>query len=134
MYSAYWQVKITPEDKMKTAFSTPSGHYHFQKLSYGLSNSPSSLQRLMDVILRNLTGEFCYVFIDDMLVFVDTIEHARRLHKVLQRFEKANLLHPGKCTYALPQVNYLGYVVSRDGVTASPRKYAQSGNIPYLRT
>jgi hypothetical protein len=51
------------------------------------------------------------------------MEHARRLDKVLQRFEKANLLlEPGKCTFALPKVNYLGYVVSRNGVTASPDK------------
>jgi hypothetical protein len=42
---------------------------------------------------------------------------------VLQRFEKANLLlQPEKCTFVLPQLNYLGYVVSRDGVTASPDK------------
>jgi hypothetical protein len=102
MYSGFWQVKIAPEDKIKTAFSTPSGYYHFQRLPYGLSNSTSSFQRLMDVVLRNLTGEFCYVFIDDILVFADTIEeHARRLDKVLQHFEKANLLlQPGKCTFA----------------------------------
>jgi hypothetical protein len=78
----------------------------------------------MDVVLRNLTGELCYVFIDEILVFADTIdEHARRLDKVLQRFEKANLLlQPGKCNFALPQVNYLGYVVSQEGVNASPEK------------
>jgi hypothetical protein len=78
----------------------------------------------MDVVLWNLTGELYFVFIDYILVFADTIEeHARRLDKVLQRFEKANLLlQPGKCTFALPQVNYLGYVVSRDGVTAFPDK------------
>jgi hypothetical protein len=93
LYSGFWQVKIAEEDKMKMAFSTPSGHYQFQKLPYGLSNSPASFQRLMEVVLRNLTGELCYVFIDDFLVFADTIkEHARRLRKVLQRFEKANLL------------------------------------------
>jgi hypothetical protein len=73
MYSGFWQVKIAPEDKMKTAFSTPSEHYHFQRVHYGLIKSPSSFWRLMDVILRNLTGEFCYVFTDDNLVFGDTI-------------------------------------------------------------
>jgi hypothetical protein len=122
MYSGFWQDKIAPEDKMKTAFSTPSGHYHIQILPYGLSNSPPSFQRLMDVVLRNLTGELCFVFIGEILVFADTIGHARRLDKVLQRFVKANLLQPGKCTFALPQINYLGYAVSRDGVTASPEK------------
>jgi len=87
-YSGFWQVKIT-EDKMKTAFSTPSGHYHFQRLPYGLSNSPATFQRLMDVVPRNLTGQLFYDFIDDFLVFADTIEeHAHRLQKVLLRFEK----------------------------------------------
>jgi hypothetical protein len=47
----------------------------------------------MNVVLRNLTEELCFVFIEDALVFADTIEkHACRLEKVLQRFEKANLL------------------------------------------
>jgi len=135
LYSGFWQVKIAEENKMKTAFSTPSGHYHFQRLPYGLSNSPASFQRLMDVVLRNLTGELCYVFIDDVLVFADTNEeHARRLEKVLRRFEKANLLlQPEKCAFAQPQVNYLGYVVSRDGVTASPDKVKAVRQYPVPR-
>jgi len=59
-----------------------------------------------------------------VIVFVDTIEeYARRLKHVLQRFEIANLqLQPGKCVFMQPQVQYLGYVVSRDGITASPDK------------
>jgi hypothetical protein len=136
MYSGFWQVKMASEDKMKTTFSTPSGHYHFQGLPYGLSNSPSIFQRLMDVVLRNLTGELCFVFIDDILVFVDTIEeHARRLDEVLQRFGKANLL----LQQVLPQVNYLVYVVSQDGVTAYPekvlafRKYPVPKNVKEVR-
>jgi hypothetical protein len=60
---------------------------------------------------------------------------------VLQRFEKVNLLlQPGKCPFALPQVNYLGYVVSRDGFTASPekvlavRKYQVPKNVKEVRS
>ena len=105
-YSGFWQIKIAEEDKVKTAFSTTSGHYHFHRLPYGLSNSPASFQRLIDVVLRNLTGTECFVFIDDVILFSDTIqEHARRLEHVLQRFEKANLqLQPEKCLFAQPQV------------------------------
>ena len=44
-YSGFWQIKLAEEDKMKTAFSTSSGHYHFHRLPYGLSNSPASFQR-----------------------------------------------------------------------------------------
>jgi transposase InsO family protein len=123
-YSGFWQIKIADEDKPRTAFSTPSGHYQFQRLPYGLSNSPASFQRLMDIVLRNLSGTECFVFIDVVIIFSDTIEeHTRRLEHVLQRFEKATLqLQPGKCVFAQPQVHYLGYIVSRDGITASPDK------------
>ena len=109
---------------MKTAFTVPSGSYNFLRLPYGLSNSPASFQRLMDVVLRDLIANQCYVFMDDVIVFGRTIEeHAERLEHVLQRFERANLqLQPGKCVFAQPRVEYLGYVVSREGIRASPAK------------
>jgi hypothetical protein len=76
----------------------------------------------MDLVLKNLTGTECFVFTDDLILFADTIqEHARRLEHVLQRFDRANLqLQPGKCVFA--KVEYLGYVVSREGISASPDK------------
>jgi hypothetical protein len=54
------------------------------------------------------------VFIDDIVIFSKSAqEHALRLENVLQRLDKANLqLHPGKCVFAQPQINYLGYVLS----------------------
>jgi len=64
------------------------------------------------------------VLIDDVIVFGRTIEeHAGRLEHVLQRFERANLqLQSGKCVFAQPRVEYLGYVVSRDGIRVSPAR------------
>jgi len=99
LYSGFWQIKLAEEDKLKTAFTVPSGSYNFLRLPYGMSNSLASFQRLMDVVLRNLVVNECYVFIDDVIIFGRTIEeHAARLEHVLQRFEKANLqLQPGKC-------------------------------------
>lgn len=55
---------------MKTAFSVPSGHYHFHRLPYGLANRRARFQRLMDVLLRDLTGSECYVFIDGVIILV----------------------------------------------------------------
>jgi len=91
---------------MKRAFTVPSGSYKFFSLPYGLSNSPASLQRFMDVVLRDLVGTECYVFIDDVIDFGHTIEeHAGRLEHVLQRFERANLqLQSGKCVFAQPRI------------------------------
>ena len=62
LYSGFWQIKLTEEYKMKTAFTVPSGSYKFLRLPYGLSNSPASFQRLMDVVLRDLVGTECYLF------------------------------------------------------------------------
>ena len=74
--------------------------------------------------LRDLSGTECWIFLDNLIVFSDTIEeHASRLEHVLQRFERANLqLQPAKCVFAKPQLQYLDYIVSRDGITASHDK------------
>ena len=68
----------------------------------------------MDVVLKDLVGTECWVFIDDVIIFSRSAqEHAQRLENLLQRFDKANLqLHPDKCVFAQPQVNYLGFVLS----------------------
>jgi len=134
-YSGFWQIKIAEEDKLTTAFSTPSGHYHFNRLPYRLSNSPASFQRLMDIVLRNLSRTECWIFIDDLILFADTIEeHVRQLEHVLQRLERANLqLQPAKCIFAQSQVQYLGYIVSRDGITASPDKLEAVRRYPVFK-
>jgi hypothetical protein len=78
----------------------------------------------MDIVLRDLVRTVCYTFIDDVIVYGNTIEeHACRLEHFLQRFERPNLqLQPSKCVFALPEFEYLGYIVSRDGVQVSPAK------------
>ena len=74
----------------------------------------------MEAVLRDLTATECWIFINDLILFAGTIEeHASRLEHVLQRLEKVNLqLQPAKFVFAQPQVQDLGYVVSRDGITA----------------
>ena len=94
--SVFWQVKIKEEHKERTAFTVPSGHFEFNRLPFGLSNSPANFQRLMDFVLRNLIGEEYFVYIDDVILFPKTAEeHATRLEHLLELFENANLqLHP----------------------------------------
>jgi hypothetical protein len=101
-YSGFWQINIKEEHKERTAFSVPSGHYEFNRLPFGLSNSPSSFQRLMDIVLKNLVGTECCVSIDDNVIYSKSAqEHALRMENVLQRLDKANLqLQPGKCVCA----------------------------------
>jgi hypothetical protein len=93
-------------------------------MPFGLCNSPSTFQQILDAVLKDLVGSDCWVYLDEVIIFSKPAqEHAQRLEKVLQRFDKANLqLNPGKCIFAQPQVQYLGFVLSEEGVSASPDK------------
>jgi hypothetical protein len=117
-------MEIKEEHKELTGFSVPSGYYEFNRLPFGLSNSPANFQRLVDTVLKDLVGTECSVYVDDVIVFSSSAEdHARRLENVLQRFDRANReLHPGKCVFAQPQGQYLGFVLSQEGITPSPEK------------
>jgi hypothetical protein len=91
---------------------------------------------MVDVVLKNLTGTECWVFINDVIIFSKSAEeHAQRLANVLQRFENANLqLQPEKCVFAQPEVQYLGHVISREGIRASPEKVKAVQDYPVPRT
>jgi hypothetical protein len=122
-FQGFWQTKIREDHKERTGFTIPSGHYEFNKLPFGLSNSSSSFERLMDIVLKNLVGIYCYVYLDDVIFSQTAKEHAQRLESILHRFDRENLqLNQEKCVIAQPHVNYLGYVLSEKGVSASPDK------------
>jgi hypothetical protein len=86
----------------------------------------------MDVVLKNLTGVQCWVFIDDIIIFSKSAEkHSLRLENVLHRFDNTNLqLHPGKCEFAKSQVQYLGFILSENGVAASADKVKAMRDYP----
>jgi hypothetical protein len=89
----------------------------------------------MDPVLKDFVETECRIYIDDIVVFsVTPDEHARRLENVLQRFERANLqLHKGKCVFAQPQVQYVGFVLSQEGITSSPEKVKAVRQYLHLR-
>ena len=118
MASGYWQVEVEPESREKTAFKTFLGSFQFNVLSFGLCNAPSAFQLLMEVTLADLTPQTCLVYIDDCWVFSETFgQHLHDLENVFLHFQSHNLeLKPSKCTFAQSSVNFLGHVVSREGV------------------
>ena len=70
-------------------------------MPFGLTNSPAIFQHLMDCLLAGLTWEICLVYLDDIIIFSDTIEkHLERLSLVLQRIINAGMkLNLDKCSF-----------------------------------
>ena len=110
--------------KEKTAFITHNGLYEFNVLPFGLCNSPATFQRLMTHALRGLEWDICLVYIDDLIIFSRTFDdHLLHLEKVFKRLKEANVrLKPSKCYFVQSKVDYLGHVVSAEGLSPNPNK------------
>ena len=73
MKSGFWQVQIQLEDRYKTAFTVPFGHYEWNVMPFGLKNAHSEFQNIMNDIFNNYT-KFSIVYSDDVLIFSNSIE------------------------------------------------------------
>ena len=122
--SGYWQIEMAADSKEKTAFITHNGLYEFNVLPFGLCNSPATFQRLMTHVLRGLEWDICLVYIDDLIIFSRNFEdHLKHLEEVFKGLREANVrLKPSKCHFVKPQVEYLGHVVSAEGLKPNADK------------
>jgi transposase InsO family protein len=122
--SGYHQVRMNDTDKDKTAFVTREGTFRFRVMPFGLCNAGATFQRLMDIIMSGLNFEICLVYLDDIVLFSSSIDqHMERLRLLLARLRAANLkLKPSKCQILRRQVEFLGHVVSGDGIATAPSK------------
>ena len=122
--SGYWQVALEENDKEKTAFSTPQGHFEFNVMPFGLTNAPATFQRLMECALAGLNNDQCLIYLDDIIIFSSSfLEHLQHLRNTFMALRKAHLqLKLSKCSFAHDEVRYLGHIVSAAGVKPNPCK------------
>ncbi len=111
----YNNVQIREGDQEKGAFKTNLGLYEPCVMFFGLTNSPSTFQTMMDTIFRDLTatGEVV-IYMDDILIATpnNTPHHRQLVHQVLDKLEEHDLfLKPEKCTFEVPEIKYLGLVI-----------------------
>ena len=133
--SGFHQIKMDPADAHKTAFSSPFGHFEFKRMPFGLSNAPATFQRLMDNLLRGLQGNTLFVYLDDIVVYADSIEeHNDKINELFSRLRKAGLkLQIDKCEFLKRKVNYLGHVLSEEGLSPDPKKISAVKDFPTPR-
>lgn len=122
--SSFHQIALRPCDRYKTAFTVLGSHYEFNRMPFGLINSAAAFQRIMSQVLDGLIGIYCFVYIDDIVVYGDTIDtHFRNLSIVLERLRVNKLkVKPSKCHFLEAEICYLGFVISRDGVKMDKKK------------
>lgn len=122
--SGFHQIEVDPKDIEKTAFTVDHGHYEFLRMPMGLKNAPSTFQRVMDNVLRDLLDTTCIVYLDDIIIFSTSLqEHIVKLKSVFDRLRKFNFkVQLDKSEFLRKEVNYLGHVITPDGIKPNPDK------------
>ena len=122
--NAYHLVRIREGDEWKTAFNTHLGHFEYLVMPFGLTNAPAVFQALVNDVLRDLINNTVVVFLDDILIFSESLaDHVTHVRIVLRRLlENRLFVKAEKCTFHASSVEFLGHVISSGAVQADQKK------------
>ena len=120
----YHQITMEGDSIYRTTFTTPLGQWEFLAMPFGLCSALATFQRLMNKVFAAEVNDFILVYLDDILIFSNSVEeHWRHLKITLEWLREAKLygrIH--KCEFLKTRVDYLGFEVSEEGIHASPEK------------
>jgi len=139
LLSGFHQLRMSEADIHKTAFATPSGLYEFVSAPFGLTSVPGAFQRFMQFVLaEHIEAGYCVVYCDDIAVFSqsdDPLVHLQHLEAVLASLREHQLLAKGsKCEFMRREAEFLGFMVSGEGVRPLPSKIEAVLQIPVPET
>ena len=121
--TGFHQVPLDPSTRYLSSFVTPDGTWEYLFVSMGLKPAPMWFQYVMVNLLSDLTS-FAFVFIDDIVIGANSEKEMReRLDLILSRLENRHVrLNRDKCVFGVPCVEYLGFVVDKEGLKISPSR------------
>lgn len=130
MKNGFYQIAISPDSTKYTAFVTPDGHFEFLKMPFGICNGPSVFQKAIMRAVKDL--KFILVYIDDLLIPFSTIsEGIDYLNQTFRALSNAGFtINLNKCRFFETSIEYLGRIISHEGVKPSPRKVSALVNSP----
>ena len=130
--SGYHHVEMTKEAHPKTAFTLPAnlGKWEFLRCPFGLAQAPAYFQRLTNEVLAPF--DFAFGYLDDILIYSpDVATHLKHLEQIFERLCEVDLkLKMEKCSFLKKHIQYLGHIVSGDGITPVPEKLDSIQNMP----
>jgi len=121
---AYNLIRIAKGEEWKTAIRTRYGHFEFLVMPFGLCNAPATFQAFLNDVLRECLDTVVVIYLDDILIYSqDKATHTADVRRVLQLLPDAQLqVNLEKCEFGVEKVEFLGYIISPEGVSmALPR-------------
>jgi hypothetical protein len=135
----YNNIRIKKGDKWKAAFKTKFGHWEPLVMFFGLTNSPSTFQEMMNVIYKDIIerhaarGTIIQIYMDHIAITTSRTlqDHINVVHNVLRVAEQHNLYFKlSKCTFHASSIDYLGVIIEKGMTCMDPVKIAGIKNWP----
>ena len=136
MIFRYKKILVHPDDQNKTSFTTPWGTFMYAKMSFGLMNAGTTLQREMDITFVKEKDIFVVIYLDDITVYLDLdLQHIENLRRVFLKCRKFGIsLNPKKSHFAILKEKLIGHIISKDGIKIDPSRVEAIKNIGFPRS
>ena len=129
--SGYYHIGLSHSTKPKTAFVISGmGKYEFNRVPFGLAQAPAHFQKLINKVLTDCN--FTMGYLDDIIIFSKTEdEHLEHLETIFNRLGEAGLkLKLQKCSFFKKHIQYLGHLISDEGIQPLPEKLESIARMP----
>jgi hypothetical protein len=139
VHQGYNNIRIKKGDEWKAVFKTKFGHWEPLVMFFGLTNSPSTFQEMMNVIYKKVIerhaerGTIIRIYMDDIAIATSKTlqDHIDAVHDVLRVAEEHNLYFKlSKCTFHMSSIDYLGVIIEKGMTRMDPVKIAGIKNWP----
>ena len=122
MKDGFWNIELDEESSKLCTFNSPFGRYSFTRLPFGIKSAPEVFQKRMSDVFGNIPGIFI-VFDDIITAACDDSEHDTILRQLFERARLNNVrFNRNKLQLKVPQVRYLGHLLTSEGVEPDPDK------------
>ncbi|THG94041.1 hypothetical protein EW026_g7348 [Hermanssonia centrifuga] len=136
MTNSFFQTLVHPDDIPLTAVTTPFGLYEWTVMPQGCRNAPATHQRRMFNALRDHIGSICHVYLDDIVIWSQTLdEHRKNVATILACLRQHKLYcSPKKTDLFCLSINFLGHYISANGIEANNKKVEKILDWPIPRS